>query len=62
MKNLLNNIKKGIGYMRDKAIQTIVNVGTALKNRENRIIIGIILTSSGLGFIVSGYIKMPQEV
>lgn len=61
MRNLLNNIKKGIGKVRDKTVEKIMDIGSTLKNKENRIIIGIILTSIGVGFILSGYVPMPQE-
>ena len=56
----LNKVKDGIKMVKDKTINTIVGVGRTLKNRENRVIIGIVLVSLGGGLIISGYIRLPQ--
>ena len=65
MRNLLNSIKKGIGKMRDKTVEKILDIGSTLKNKENRVIIGIIILGIGIGvggsFIISGYVPMPQQ-
>ena len=57
---LLNKIKDGIKMVRDKTANTIISIGTILKSKENRVIIGILLVGLGGSLIVSGYIKLPE--
>lgn len=56
----LNKIKDGIKMVKDKTVNTIINIGTILKSKENRVIIGIVLVGLGGSLIVSGYIKLPE--
>lgn len=57
---LLNKIKDGIKMVKDKTVNTIISIGTILKSKENRVIIGILLVGLGGSLIVSGYIKLPE--
>ena len=54
---LLNKIKDGIKMVKDK---TVINIGTILKSKANRVITGILLVGFGGSLIVSGYIKLPE--
>lgn len=56
----LNKIKDGIKMVKDKTINTMVSIGTTLKDKENRLLIGIILVGLGGSLIISCYIKVPQ--
>lgn len=57
---LLNKIKDGIKMVKDKTVNTIISIGTILKSKENRVIIGILLVGLGGSLIVSGYIRLPE--
>ena len=57
---LLNKIKDRIKMVKDKTANTIISIGTILKSKENRVIIGILLVGLGGSLIVSGYIKLPE--
>ena len=57
---LLNKIKDGIKMVKNKTVNTIISIGTILKSKENRVIIGILLVGLGGSLIVSGYIKLPE--
>lgn len=56
----LNKIKDGFRMVKDKTVNTIISIGATLKNKENRVIIGIVLVGLGGSLIVSGYIKLPE--
>ena len=60
MKNLLSNIKKGIGWMRDKTVEKIIDIGSYIKDKENRIIIGLLMIGAGSALVMSVYIKIPE--
>ena len=56
----LNKIKDGLNMVKDKTIEKIYNIGIAIKDKENRLLIGIVLVSLGGGLILSCYVKVPQ--
>ena len=57
-------IKGGLKMVKDKTVNTIANIGKILKDRENRLITGIIILGMGVGIggslIISAYVKAPQ--
>lgn len=57
---ILDIIKDGLIMGKDKVVSSIVGIGTALKNKENRIITGMVLVGLGGALIISCYIKVPQ--
>jgi len=58
--NILSCVKDGLKMGKDKAVSSLINIGTALKNKENRIITGMVLVGLGGALILSCYIKVPQ--
>ena len=56
----LNKIKDGLNMVKDKTVNTIIGIGSTLKNKENRAIMGIVFVGLGGALIVSAYIKLPQ--
>jgi hypothetical protein len=60
MEFLKRKFRDGLKMIKDKTINSIVNIGTTLKSRENRVIIGIVLVGLGGSLIISGYITLPQ--
>ena len=57
----LNKIKDGIKMINNKTVTTMMSLGSTLKNKENRAIIGIIFVGLGGSLIVSAYIRLPQQ-
>jgi hypothetical protein len=57
---MIKEIKDGLKMGKDKAVSSIVSIGKALKNKENRIMTGMVLVGLGGSLILSCYIKVPQ--
>jgi hypothetical protein len=58
--NILSEIKDGLKMGKDKAVSSILGIGAALKNKENRIITGMVLVGLGGALLLSCYVKVPQ--
>lgn len=58
--SVISNIKDGLKMSKDKVINTIANMGKSLKNKENRMILGIVLGGLSASLILSCYVKIPQ--
>lgn len=57
---VISKVKDGLKMGKEKAVSTIVGIGKALKDKENRLIIGMTLVGIGGAFIASCYVKIPQ--
>ena len=55
--NMLSKIRKGIKNFMEEKIQKCEEV---LSNAQNRMIIGLVMIGTGVGFITSAYIKTPN--
>lgn len=57
---ILNAIKDGLKMGKDKVVSSITSIGAALKNKENRIMTGMILVGLGGALILSCYVRVPK--
>ena len=54
---MLSKIRKDIKNFMEEKIQKCEDV---LSNAQNRLIIGLVMIGTGVGFIASAYIKTPN--
>lgn len=63
--NILGVIRDMINKDNEVKILAIETIRDGIKNifnsRNNRVILGIIATTTGVGLILSGYIKLPED-
>jgi hypothetical protein len=60
--NILSKIRDGLRMGKDKVVNSIVGIGSALKDKQNSLLTGLVFTSIGIGLLIYTYIPNPKQI